>query len=353
MQDSAGFDVEVLADKTIEVLSVLPGQVIWIWANIYSISLIEALAYRIRARGAFWLLRLNSETLLRRIGLDLPEEYLPHVPEHELRWLNNMDAIIEIQDHGGHIPGVPLERRRAMGAEWIALINGAARKGIRRVTVIHPTPALATAYNMSLDELQHRVMQAVNVDYSAVDRRQEQIAHLLNTARQVRITSVAGTDLYLGVTGRKALLDTDSIPHGEAYIAPLEDSAEGVAVIEKAFFRGRFVEKLQLTFSGGCVVGVDAPNPAGAQSFREVLAASSGDKDRIAEFAIGANPGVVEPIGYIPLDEKIGGSVHIAIGMNDRFGGRNASNLHQDFVILKPTVLFDETVVIENGEFMV
>lgn len=39
--------------------------------------------------------------------------------------------------------------------------------------------------------------------------------------------------------------------------------------------------------------------------------------------------------------------------MNDRFGGRNASNLHQDFVIQKPTVLFDETVVLENGEFMV
>jgi leucyl aminopeptidase (aminopeptidase T) len=149
------------------------------------------------------------------------------------------------------------------------------------------------------------------------------------------------------------LVDTDSLPHGEVYIAPLEDSAEGVAVIEKAFFRGRVVEKMRLTFWGGRVVGVDAPDSAGAESFRGVLAASSGDKDRIAEFAIATNPGVTEPIGYISLDEKIGGSVHIAIGMNDRFGGKNESNLHQDFVILNPTVWFDETVILEKGEFMV
>ena len=122
-------------------------------------------------------------------------------------------------------------------------------------------------------------------------------------------------------------------------------------VIEKAFFRGRMVEKLQLTFSGGRVVNVEASDSAGAESFREVLAVSSGDKDRIAEFAIATNPGVTEPIGYVSLDEKIGGSVHIAVGMNDRFGGTNKSNLHQDFVILKPTVWFDNTVILENGIF--
>ncbi len=207
MKNSAKFDVEVLAEKTVEMLAVSPGQVIWIWANVVSLDFIEALAFRIRARGAFWILRLTSEPLLRRIGLEVPEPYLSLIPEHEVRWLDDMDAIIEIQDHGGHIPSVPLERRRAMGAEWIALINEAAHKGIRRVTVINPTPALAEVYHLPLEDFCSRLMQAVNVDYSAVDRRQKQIAHLLGTARQVRITSVAGTDLNLRVTGRKALLD--------------------------------------------------------------------------------------------------------------------------------------------------
>jgi len=108
---------------------------------------------------------------------------------------------------------------------------------------------------------------------------------------------------------------------------------------------------MRLTFLGGREVGVYAPDSAGADSFWELLSASSGDKDRIGEFAIGTNPGVTEPIGYIALDEKIGGSVHIAIGMNERFGGRNKSNLHLDLVILKPAVWLDDKIILENGEF--
>jgi aminopeptidase len=81
--------------------------------------------------------------------------------------------------------------------------------------------------------------------------------------------------------------------------------------------------------------------------------AATGDKDVIAELGIGVNPGIMQPTGNISLDEKIGGSVHIAVGMNDRFGGKNKSNLHQDFVILKPTVWFDDKVILENGEFKI
>jgi hypothetical protein len=117
MKSKADFDLEALADKTVEMLSVAPGQVIWIWANVYSMELIEALAFRIRARGAFWTLRLNSEPLLRRIGADVPQEYLGLIPEHELRWLEDISAIVEVRDHAGNIPDISIERRRAMSAE--------------------------------------------------------------------------------------------------------------------------------------------------------------------------------------------------------------------------------------------
>jgi aminopeptidase len=347
------FNIEILADKTIDMLHLSAGQVVCIWANVASLDLIEALAFRIRSRGAFWTLRLNSEPLLRRIGMEVPAEYLALIPEHELRWLDDIDLIIELRDHGAHIPGVPIERRRAMGAEWLALIETAARKGIRRVMVVNPTLALAGAYDLPLDEMRRRVMQATDVDYAAVDRLQDDLARLLDGANEVRLTSPAGTDLRLRVSGRKPLVDTDSLPHGETYIAPLEDSAEGVAVIDKAFFRGRRLENLRLTFTGGRVTGVEAIDVSGVESFWELLEASSGDKDVIAELGIGTNPGVIEPIGNVSLDEKIGGSVHIAVGMNDRFGGKNRSNLHQDLVILKPTVWFDGKVILESGEFKV
>jgi aminopeptidase len=353
MKNKSGFDVETLADRTLEMLSVSAGQVIWIWANTCSLEFIEALALHIRRRGAFWFLRLTSDTLLKRIGLEIPEAFLSLIPMHELRWLDDIDATIEVRDHGADIPGVPLGRRRAMAAEWIALQNEAAKKNVRRVMVINPTPALAEAVGLPLDELQTRIMQAIDVDYSLVDDRQERMAGLMREANEVHMTCPSGTDLHLRLNGRNALRDTDCLPHGEAYIAPLEDSVEGVAVIEKAFLRGRQVRDLHLHFAGGRVVGLDAPDPAGAESLRELLAASTGEKDRIAEFAIGTNPGVREPTGYISLDEKIGGSAHIAIGMNDRFGGRNSSNLHLDFVIRRPTVWFDGKIILDHGEFKV
>ena len=350
---TADFDVEVLADKTIEKVGVSAGQVIWIWANVYSLDLIEALAFRIRARGAFWLLRLTTEPLLHRIGLDVPEQYLSLIPEHEIRWLEDMDAIIELRDHPSTIPDVPLPRRRLMGAEWIALLEAAQRKGCRHLMVFNPTAALAKAYGLSLEELRRKFWQAINVDCALLDESQEKLRQRLQETRDVHIVSPAGTDLRLRVQQRPVLVDTDSLPYGETYVAPHEDSAEGQAVIDKAFIRGVCIEHFRLTFSAGRVTQVRAPDPDGLKIWEEVMAAASGDKDVIAELGIGVNPGITEPTGNISLDEKIGGSVHIAVGMNTRFGGKNSSNLHQDLVILKPTVWFDDTLVLEEGVFKV
>jgi aminopeptidase len=343
------FDIETLADKTIDTLRVSAGQVIALWTSTHSLDLIEALAFRIRERGAFWTTRLTIESLLRRIGQDVPEKHLGLIPEHELRWLEDIDAILEFRDHGGHIPDVPVSRRRAMAAEWIALIDEATRRGTRRVTVLNPTPALASAYGIPLEELQGVCQRAVDIDYDALDIQQEQVRTRLAASRAVHVTSALGTDLHMRIDGRPVHMDIDSIPRGEVYVAPHEDSANGVVVIARAFISGKPVEQLHLTFRNGRVVEVNAPDIYGAESLRELLTASSGEVDHIAEFAIGLNPGITEPIGENMLDEKIGGSVHIAIGMNQNFGGMNKSNLHLDLVILHPTVRLEEMLFVADG----
>jgi aminopeptidase len=343
------FDVETLAEKTFELLEVTPGQVIWIWASTHSLAFIEALAYRIRAAGAFWTLRLTMESLLRRIGQGAPAAYLPLVPEHELRWLDDISAIVAVRDDGSHIPGVPLARRRAMGAEWRALIDEAAGRDCRRIGVVNPTPALASAYGVPLSRLRRMIKRAVDVDYAGLDRQQERLAALLAEGRSVHVVSPLGTDLRLRIDQRPVHVDGDSLPRGEVYVAPQEDSADGVVVIDRAFIQGEPVEELRLTFARGRVTEIDAPDGEGVDRFDELMAASSGDKDVIAEFAIGLNPGATEPIGLTALDEKIGGSVHIALGMNEAFGGANRSNLHLDLVMLRPSVRLDDRLVVADG----
>jgi aminopeptidase len=343
------FDIELLADKAIDMLSVSKGQVIWIWASTVSLKLIEALAYRIRSRGAFWTLRLTSEELLQRIGLYAPEESLAQLPQHELRWLADVSAIIELRDHGGDIIGVSLPRRRAMAAEWIALIDEANRRGCRRITVLNPTPALAAAYGIPLDKLKQLYGRAIHIDDGMLDKWQVRVSEILAKSDAIHITSGAGTDLRLRIGGRPIFQDRDNLPRGEVYVAPIEDSANGTAVIDRMFIKGKPLEQLRLTFKSGRVTGVEAPDSADTEAFQERLDSASGDRDVIAEFAIGLNPGVTEPIGNSLFDEKIGGSIHIAIGMNHHFGGTNQSNLHLDMVVQHPKVWVDDFVLLENG----
>ncbi len=352
INDPDEFDVEVLADKVIELLGVQEKQVFWIWASTHSLDLIEALAYRIRTKGAFWSAKLVFESLLQRLGKSAPSEYLARIPEHELRWLADITAIIEINDHGGYVPGIDPARRKAMAAEWLALIVAARKQGIRRIQVTNPTPALAAAHGIDLETLRERYWPAINIDQAAMDLRQEKLGNRLSNGREVRITSPAGTDLRLRIDRRPVHLDRDGLPRGEVYVAPWEDSAYGTAVIDCAFIHGRPAENLRLAFRGGRVAAVDASKPTQAEAIRKVLAVSTGDKDVIAEFAIGLNPAVNQAVGDIRLDEKIAGSVHIAIGANDFFGGQNRSNLHLDLVMLKPTVILDGAILVDIGQLV-
>lgn len=345
------FDIEFLAEQAVDLLPVQAGQVIWIWASTHSLDLIAALAFHIRQRGAFWTLRLIHEALLQRIGLDLPDQYLSLVPKHELRWLDDIHGIIEVHDHGGHIPGVNITRRRAMAAEWIALIDESARRGLRHISICNPTPALAEAFHIPLDILRQCYWNAINIDHTLLDQRQARIGSLLSRASHVHITSPLGTDLSLRIDGRPVHLDDLGLPRGEVYLAPLEDSANGIAIIDRAFIRGQAIQRLQLTFTAGRLVDIQAPESGEAEILSELLEISTGDKNVIAEFAIGLNPGVSQPSGDIRLDEKIYGSVHIAIGANTSFGGRNRSNLHLDLVILHPTIWLDGQMLLDQELF--
>ncbi len=352
MIDPGEFDVEILADKVIELLKVQEKQVFWIWASTHSLDLVEALAYRIRSQGAFWSLKLVFESLLQKIGKTAPQEYLGLIPGHELHWLADVNAIVEIHDHGGYVPGVEPGRRKALAAEWIALIDAARQQGVRHVKVTNPTPALAAAYGIDLETLRERYWPALNIDQAALDLVQEKVGKLFAASREVHILSPAGTDLRLHIDRRPVHLDREGLPRGEVYVAPWEDSAQGTAVIDCAFIHGRPVENLRLAFRGGRVAAVDAPSPAHAEAMRRVLAISHGDKDVIAEFAVGLNPGVRQPVGDARLDVKIQGSAHIATGANALFGGRNRSNLHLDLVMLRPTVIMDDSILVEDGQLV-
>lgn len=203
---------------------------------------------------------------------------------------------------------------------------------------------------------------AMNVDWLQLSKTTRAIAAKINTAESIEVSAVNGTRLSFSVKGRKAHADTGiltrpgafgNLPAGEAYIAPLEGTANGRLVLEWAPTRA--LEKTVMIH----VKNGYATKVSGSESFTAYLRdklAENKEHGNIAELGIGTNSMANRPDNILE-SEKILGTIHVALGDNSSFGGRIKTPFHQDFVFFGPTVsLFDEagrkTVLMEKGKFV-
>jgi aminopeptidase len=172
----------------------------------------------------------------------------------------------------------------------------------------------------------------------------------LQGSREVRVRGRAGTDLALRVEGRK--WDTDATPieagefnnypNGEVYIAPLEDSAEGILVADLTVpytVEGLVDEPVVLHFAGGSVQSIEGGRAA--DMLRELVETAGPTGRVIAELGIGFNP-TISPWGHVLFDEKAARTAHVAIGNNSgQYGGTNVSTIHVDCVFSEPQIEAD------------
>lgn len=188
---------------------------------------------------------------------------------------------------------------------------------------------------------------------------------LLKGKETIRITADDGTDLTFSIKGRIILRDdnydgvekkkneTYNFPTGEVFVAPVETSANGKITFDYVTPRGfGLIEKLELTFNDGKVVDYKAKGD-GAKRFKQFLDINTGEKDRIGELGIGCNP-KADFIGTTIVDEKIFGSIHIAIGFNlGSFHGKNSASSHLDMIkIMKGksgNVYADGKLIMKDG----
>lgn len=200
---------------------------------------------------------------------------------------------------------------------------------------------------------------AITADYREVRAVTQRLMRVLDEARRVRVTSPEGTDLTLSIEGRKALglysFATEpgtftSLPSGEAAIAPLEGSAEGVLVFDHAIDNvGRLDTPVRAEVREGRIVGVDGGPDA--ERLRSLLQLDA-NATNIAEFAIGTNPRS-RLLGNMAEDKILLGTVHIGIGDNHAIGGRVESQIHLDGILLNPTVEIDGQRIVEQRRLLV
>ena len=238
-----------------------------------------------------------------------------------------------------------------------------AEHSYRWALTLFPTHAYAGEAGMSLPAYEDFYYAACLADdgdpVNAWERQSEQTRRLtewIQGKEEVRIQA-EGTDITLGVQGRKWIpcVGEHNMPDGEFFTGPVEDSVNGeICFSFPASYGGRTVSGMCLRFEDGRVV--DASAEQGEDFLIEMLDADDGART-LGELGIGTNYGIVAGTREILLDEKMGGTIHMAVGMAyPETGGQNSSAVHWDMVCdLRKggTITVDGEELQRDGRFLV
>ena len=302
--------------------------------------LIRAFHRAVIARGA-WApgLRISIPGVAEDFYRLAPDELLDNYPPHDLAEMERIDAYLRID--------APENTRALAEIDPATLARAArarspiqeARLGKRWCGTLWPTSALAQEAGMSDDDYAAFVERALFLDrpdpvaaWRGLSDRQQGIVEQLTPAREIRIEA-DGTDLSLRVDGRQWINSNGrrNMPSGEVFTGPLEDSANGtIRFALPSNPRGVLVEGVTLTFEHGKVVSATADR---GQDYLDAALATDPGARFLGELGIGTNFGIDRATGSILLDEKIGGTVHLALGRSyPETGGTNVSALHWDLI---------------------
>jgi aminopeptidase len=204
------------------------------------------------------------------------------------------------------------------------------------------------------------MIRCMNADYHEIAARTFRICDLMRTTKVIRATAPAGTDITLPVEGREAHASSGvfrekglwgNLPTGEAYLAPLEGRSNGVVVVDGSMASVGIVdEPIRIAVEDGYATAIDGG--ASARTLVALLEPHGKDARTVAEFGIGTNDKAILT-GIILEDEKVMGTIHIAFGDNKSMGGTVRVASHLDGLITRPTVWFDDRLVMEDGRLLV
>jgi aminopeptidase len=326
--------------------------------------------YRAALRaGAFPYANVDVEQLPEILVLEGTDEQLDFVPPAALHEVELVDAIVTIWAEGNTraLSGAPPERHQRLIAATRELTNRRwERISAGRLDwsgVLCPTPAHAQDAEMSLEDYANFVYRACHVeeDGDPVEHWRSTSAELaqrveqLSSMRELRIVG-PDTDLRLVVEGRtwEAADGHHNMPDGEVYTSPVETGTEGeIHFSFPALFQGREVDGIRLRFEDGRVVAAEADR--GEDFLNAVLDLDEGAR-RLGEVAFGLNYEIDRFTKNTLFDEKIGGTMHVALGSAFKeLGGANDSALNWDLVCdlrAEGEVYADGELVWRAGRFL-
>ncbi|MBZ0183163.1 MAG: aminopeptidase [Melioribacteraceae bacterium] len=205
------------------------------------------------------------------------------------------------------------------------------------------------------------LVRGLNADYKKIAALTLKLKKLMEKTKIVRVTAPNGTDITMDISKQKIIPskglfhkkgESGNLPTGEAFCAPVEGSAEGVFVVDGSMAGIGVLEKSTITIEVKKGMAVKISGGKEAKKLETMLDKVGKKARNIAELGIGTND-KAKLSGLILEDEKVKGTVHIALGNNVTMGGSVNVPIHLDGVIKKPTLYFDGKEVMKNGKLLV
>jgi aminopeptidase len=361
-------------DRLAELLSgyslgLREGQVLRIDGEETTIPLVAALYRSALARGALPYVQVRPAGLDEILLAEGSEEQLSHIPESERAQSEQLDAWLTIWSSSNTraLTRVDPERRRLDLAKHFRLVNRRWQRisagELSWCGTLYPTQAHAQDAEMSLADYEEFVYGAchVNGEQDAIEHWESVSAALTARARElddVRELRIVGpdTDLRVVVEGRPWIPSDgkDNMPDGEVFTSPVETGTVGeIYFAFPSVFQGQVVEDVRLRFEEGHVVHAEASS--GEDYLRALIATDEGSAV-LGEVAFGLNYEIDRFTRDILFDEKIGGTMHVALGGGfDEAETRNKSDLHWDLICdlrREGEVYADGELVWKAGSFL-
>jgi aminopeptidase len=357
---------KILVDYSVEVR---PNDLVRITGAPEGAPVILAVYQKVLERGAHPFLLVELEEAEELFYAYASSTQLDYVPRFARDIIDQIDVSVGIWTdvNTKQLTNTdPAKRSRRAVARRPLLeqfLERAAKKELRWTTTLYPTQAFAQDAEMSLREFENFVYAACLVHepdpiraWKAISKKQQRLVNWLNKARKIHVLG-PDTDLKLEVAGRKWINcdGHENFPDGEIFTGPIEDSVNGnIRYSYPACHFGREVEDVRLQFKDGKVIKATATR--NEEFLSKMLKTDQGAR-YVGEFSFGTNSGIQQFTKNTLFDEKIGGTIHVALGAGlPESGSKNKSAIHWDMVCdlrRGGEVRVDGTLFLKDGKILV
>ncbi|MHA1960644.1 MAG: aminopeptidase [Candidatus Thorarchaeota archaeon] len=332
---------------------VKPGDMVSIFTTPAGHDLAVAVTREVVKAGGRPFTAMLSEEIDRAKYVDASEEVLQLFPKHNMAVVENTDVFIYIRSPVNTKALAGVDPKKIMMDRKTTQEISNLRLQKRWCLTVHPCLSLAQQANMSLEEYQEFVYNATLLDWKEESKMMYVMKDHLEKHKDIRFVGPE-TDLWASTEGRIWVASDakHNLPSGEVFTAPVESTVEGKIYFDIPFLQqGKVLEGVRLTFEKGDVVDFSAEKEEG--TLKEILEIDDGAK-RLGEMAIGTNRGITQYTLNMLFDEKIGDTIHCALGRAYKDNnGTNESAVHVDMIktMTEGEITAGDEVIYSKGKF--